>query len=441
MYYKKANIKTLLLAVLVVLTSSCSKELDLVPESGVSPDQINADNITFFLNGLYRRSIPDRDNYVLQDIRGGNYTWTALSGSNSNYGVLITGDNVDDRLSFSANIWNHAYRNIYNANTIIDAAGQLGDTEALQTVKAEASYLRAYLYYQLVTNFGGVPLILTNTTENLPRNTAEEIWNQILVDIDFAIANAQPFQATGAKKVSVEAAQAFKSRVLLALGRKEEAATLAASVINALGRDIDADYGRIFRNTDASTEVIFAFSNLITESNIRMSSLFWPYGTEWAGSYFVQPSDYAVNELYAEGDVRKGVNIQDVPSADGSLTIVSKYWDVQPIVISRLSELYLICAEGFGVEGGLEYLNALREKRGLDAWSEADFSSADAYLNEVLEERRRELYSEGFLFYDLVRTDKAIDLPNVRLRAHYLLPLPGAQINLSENVLEQNDEY
>jgi len=441
MYHKKANIKTLLLAMLVILTSGCSKELDLVPESGVSPDQINADNITFFLNGLYRRSIPDRDVYVLQDIRGANYTWTALSGSNSNYGVLITGDNVDDRLSFSEDIWEHAYRNIYNANTIIDAAGQLGDTEALQTVKAEASYLRAYLYYQLVTNFGGVPLILTNTTENLPRNTAEEIWNQILVDIDFAIANAQPFQVSGAKKVSVEAAQAFKSRVLLALGRKDEAAELAAAIISSIGRDLDADYGRIFRNTDAASEVIFAFSNLITESNIRMSSLFWPYGTEWAGSYFVQPSDYAVNELYEAGDVRKSVNIQDVPSADGALTIVSKYWDVQPVVISRLSELYLICAEGFGADKGLAYLNTLRQKRGVDVLAAGDFPDADTYLNAVLEERRRELYSEGFLFYDLVRTDKAIDLPNVRLKAHYLLPLPGAQINLSENVLEQNDEY
>ena len=354
---------------------------------------------------------------------------------------MITGDNVDDRLSFSEDIWEHAYRNIYNANTIIDAAGQLGDTEALQTVKAEASYLRAYLYYQLVTNFGGVPLILTNTTENLPRNTAEEVWNQILVDVDFAIANAQPFQVSGTKKVSVEAAQAFKSRILLALGRKDEAADLAAAVISSIGRDLDADYGRIFRNTDAASEVIFAFSNLITESNIRMSSLFWPYGTEWAGSYFVQPSDYAVNELYEAGDVRKGINIQDVPSADGALTIVSKYWDVQPVVISRLSELYLICAEGFGVDRGLAYLNTLRQKRGVDMLAAGDFPDADAYLNAVLEERRRELYSEGFLFYDLVRTDKAIDLPNVRLKAHYLLPLPGAQINLSENVLEQNDEY
>src|SRR5690606_161995 len=133
--------------------------------------------------------------------------------------------------------------------------------------------------------------ILVNTTDNVPRNGAEEIWAQINVDIDFAIAHAQPMSASGTKKVSQEAASAFKARVLLSQGKKQEAATLAESIISSGGFTIDANYGRIFRDTDASTEIIFAFSNLKTESEIRMSSLYWPYGTTWAGSYFVQPSD------------------------------------------------------------------------------------------------------------------------------------------------------
>src|SRR5690606_35788500 len=126
-----------------------------------------------------------------------------------------------------------------------------------------------------------------------------------------------------------------------------------ASVISSIGRDIDSDYGRIFRNTDASTEVIFAFSNLITESNIRMSSLFWPYGTEWAGSYFVQPSNYAVNNLYEDGDVRKEVNIEYVSTSDGLMIIGSQYCGGRSIVLTRISEWYLICVEGFGREGGV----------------------------------------------------------------------------------------
>ncbi len=436
------NIKQVYALILVAFFFSCSKELNQKPESAVSPEQISSGNIDFFLNGLYRRSLPDRDNYVLNDIRGGNYTWTALSGSTSNYGNMITGNNVDDRLSYSSTIWNNSYRNIYNANIIIEAADRLGTDGSLSAIKAEVSYLRAWLYYQLVTNFGGVPLILSNTTENIPRNTEEEIWAQINVDINFAIANANPLSKSGSKKISQEAAKAFKSRILLAMGEKQEAANLAESVIISAGRTIDVDYGRVFRDTDASTEIIFAFSNLKTESNIRMSSLFWPYGTTWAGSYFVQPSDYAINELYDANDLRKNINIQKIVNSDASFNIiVSKYWDVQPLIVSRISELYLICAEGFGRSKGLTYLNAVREKRGLTALTASDLPTDDAYLTEVLEERRRELFSEGFLFHDLVRTDRAIDLPNIQNKDQYLLPIPGAQLSLSGGILEQNKGY
>ena len=65
----------------------------------------------------------------------------------------------------------------------------------------------------------------------------------------------------------------------------------------------------------------------------------------------------------------------------------------------------------------------------------------DAYLAAVFQERRRELYSEGFLFYDLVRIDKAIALPNIKNKDQYLLPLPGAQIKLSNGILIQNKGY
>lgn len=439
---RKFNIKQVFALFVMVSLFGCSKELNQQPESAVSPDQISAGNINFFLNGLYSRSLPIRDNYILNDTRGGNYTWTALSGSNSAYGVVITGNNLDDRLSYSSSIWNHAYQNIYNANIIIEAADRLSAEADLSTVKAEACYLRSWLYYQLVTNFGGVPLILSNTADNVPKNSAEEIWAQINVDIDFAVANAKPLSSSGTKKVSQEAAKALKARILLSQGKKQEAATLAESMILSGGLTIDADYGRIFRDTDASTEIIFAFSNLKTESNIRMSSLYWPYGTTWAGSYFVQPSDYVVNELYDDNDIRKAINIQTIVNNDGSSnTIVSKYWDVQPMIVTRISELYLIAAEGLGRVQGLSYLNSLREKRGLAPLTAGNVASDEDYLTEVLEERRRELFSEGFLFHDLARTDRAIDLPNISSKEKYLLPLPGSQVSLSGGVLEQNPSY
>ena len=83
-------------------------------------------------------------------------------------------------------------------------------------------------------------------------------------------------------------------------------------------------------------------------------------------------------------------------------------------MISRLAEMYLISAEAQGLNGGLDRLNELREKRGLDRVSpgkDADF------LDAVLQERRLEFLAEGFRWYDLVRTGKA---------RHEGLPVPDA---------------
>ncbi|UYW02457.1 RagB/SusD family nutrient uptake outer membrane protein [Flavobacterium agricola] len=436
---KKYSIKNILLFFsLAIGFQSCQNDLDIYSENAISPEQITESNIQFFLNGLYRTSTPIRDDYFYNDIRGGNYTWTALSGNNSKFGVLITGNGLDDRNAFSSSYWQYCYKNIYNANNIIEAAEKTNNT----TIIAEAKYIRAYMYYNLVTIFGGVPLITTNTTANLPRVSAKEIWDQITNDLDYSISNAKVLSETSNDRVSIQASKALKARVLLALNQKTEAANLATEVINESGLKLDSDYGRIFQATKSSSEILFAFANLTTESNTRLSQLFWPYGTQWAGSYFVQPSEYVVNELYETNDKRKEINVKNITNSDGTYnTIISKYTDVQPIIVSRLTEMYFIAAEGYGLGTGLSYLNDVRTTRNLPTYSAIDISSEDAFLNLVLLERRKELYSEGFLFYDLVRTNKAINLPNISQTEQYVLPIPGSQVILSDGMLTQNPGY
>lgn len=418
---------------------SCERELQINSENAISPEQINKANIQYFLNGLYRTSTPYRDNYVFNDIRGGNYTWTALSGNNSSYGVLISGNGLDDRNSFSSSFWNYCYSNIYDANNVIKAARDLNMT----TVEAEARYVRAYLYYNLVTLFGGVPLVEVNTNENIPRAEKSKIWEFILSDLDYSIQNAKDFKVTGSTTASKQSSKALKARVLLALGKKIEAADIAEQVIIETGLSVDPDYGRIFRASANSSEIIFSYANLISETNVRMSQLFWPYGTDWAGSYFVQPSSDVINKVYQDQDIRKSINIKNIVNADATFnTIVSKYEDVQPMIISRVSEMYLIMAEGRGLSTkGVESLNEIRLKRNVPSLRLEDFSNQEDFLEEVLQERRRELFSEGFLFYDLVRTNKAIQLPNIKSKDNYLMPIPGSQIILSKGVLTQNPGY
>jgi len=87
---------------------------------------------------------------------------------------------------------------------------------------------------------------------------------------------------------------------------------------------------------------------------------------------------------------------------------------------------------------GLDRLNDLRVARGLQPLSITDESE---YAAAVAEERRKELAFEGFRWYDLVRTDKAIEaIPEVTSDYQFRLPVPVSELDLNP-MLHQNDGY
>src|SRR5690606_41904432 len=77
-----------------------------------------------------------------------------------------------------------------------------------------------------------------------------------------------------------------------------------------------------------------------------------------------------------------------------------------PFIVSRIAELFLISAEAQGRSLGVNRLNELRRVRGL---SDIFPSSDEEYTTAILNERRRELLAENFMYHDLVRTGRAKD--------------------------------
>ncbi|MBD0401679.1 RagB/SusD family nutrient uptake outer membrane protein [Flammeovirga sp. EKP202] len=438
----KKLIKYITIALFAATSFSCDHYLDVSPPDAVAPDEISDSNYQFFLNGAFRQATPDRDQFFTADARGGNYDYTNLSGMNSTWGKLILGGtNIDDNLPTADGIWARQYKTVYNANVIINAFynGMITDNETNRSIRAEALFLRALSYYNLMVNFSGVPLIRENTTENLPRNTEQEIIEAIIEDLEDAQESLNSFDGA-THYVSVEAVKMLRMRIALWEGDHTTAHTLAEQVINSDLFQLDTDYGRIFRAVENSNEVIFAFSNRVEEQNTRFSQLFWPYGTDWSGSYFVRPSQDVIQNLFEEEDKRKEVNMQVIDN-DTQDDIVSKYHSVQPIIIFRISEAILASAEtASSTSEGLVRLNQIREIRGLSPLNASDIAGKE-WVDVVLEERQREFYSEGMHLYDLIRTDKAINLPNIQNKNQYLLPIPASQRNLSQGVLEQNPGY
>ena len=316
--------------------------------------------------------------------------------------------------------------------------GELPTPEKLEEfcrVLGECRYFRAYIYLCLVTRFGDVPVLRQNTQAKVSRDPASMAWELVEEDLDAASGFLNGLSADSFYYVSPAAVTALKARVKLYLGKKGEAKELAESLITNPNYALD-DFDKIFRSK-ANKEVIFAFSCLTEDgSSIKISNQFYSYNHPNKGSYNYRPAG-DVMTMYADNDLRKEVSITTLDN----LNFVNKYPSGQtgsdPVVISRLAEMYLISAEAQGLNGGLDRLNELREKRGLDRVSpgnEADF------LDAVLQERRLEFLAEGFRWYDLVRTGKATQTLGTK-DYQCLMPLPSRELLYNPNLKPNNPGY
>ena len=140
--------------------------------------------------------------------------------------------------------------------------------------------------------------------------------------------------------------------------------------------------------------------------------------------------------MFADTDTRKEVSITTMDN----LNFMNKYPSGQkgtdPVVISRLGEMYLISAEAQGVEKGLPRLNDLRAFRGLPAVYPG---TEAAFIDALLDERRHELLCEGHRWYDLVRLGKAVEVLGI-LEHQTLMPIPESERQANRN-LTQNKGY
>lgn len=117
--------------------------------------------------------------------------------------------------------------------------------------------------------------------------------------------------------------------------------------------------------------------------------------------------------------------------------------------VIRLAEIYLSAAEAYLKQGNstkaLEYANYIRERAGLEGWSAGEFN-----LDNLYQERARELYTENVRRTDLIRAGKCISgynwtwknqtLKGSDFPSHYnLYPLPSTIVSLAG--MKQNPGY
>ena len=395
-----------------LLLTSCSGMLDIESHSAVSPGSVTPQDLSALRMGMYNKvqNSPTRESYITFDILGGDLTQSTGNAKDLINSVLSSLNSI------VSNSWNGYYNALYQVNNVLSIVESLPESELRNLIIGEAHYFRAYIYHALVTRWGGVPIQKVNTMEKPFRDSEEAVWSFIEEELQTALA----FLGTSSSYyyVSRDAALALKARVMLITDGKYK---------------LDS-FDKIFSGK-SNTEVIFSFQCLAEESNITISTLFYTYAHPNHGSYVYRPTNEVMN-MYDDKDKRKDVSIINV----GAEPCINKYPSGQtgtdPVVMSRLAEMYLISAEAQGFPKGLGRLNDLRKERGLEG---VDPKDKDEFLQCVLDERRKELLAEGFRYYDLIRTNMAKTTLGLKDYQH-VLPIPGKEMISNPN-LEPNPGY
>lgn len=254
--------------------SSCDDVLDKKNMSAVTSQSTWNDKTlaTAFLDYCYKQNLPD----WISDVTDINaYSDDDRGGSDFFYADQLTSEGGGGPTS---EYW--PYSGIYALNELLDNinTGSLSESDKA-SIEAQALFLRAYRYFELVKRYGGVPLILSVQTRQeaeVPRAKTSECINQIVSDLKKA-SGALPASWNGddAGRVTRGAALALRGRVLLYYASKqfnrnndksrwEDAYKANKEAIEQLQKDgygLNATYdGTWADNTDAcelSQEVVF----------------------------------------------------------------------------------------------------------------------------------------------------------------------------------------
>lgn len=342
------------------------------------------------------------------------------------------------------NQWAGYYNRITNINVALEGFETIvtedaDEVDELNLYRAEAYLARAFYYHNLVVRFAkdydpssassdlGVPILLDYDIEARPsRSTVEEVYQQILLDIDAARPSLSQIPGeSGAQRFNIDILRALEARVRFYMRDWQGAKTLADQLINSGKYPLitdEATFSNMWVN-DFSQEVIMQLFVSAPNELANTNDIYLRYnGAEDYFSPDFVPSQWVV-DMYQDEDIRKNVyftndelvNIGGVDYSD--IWIVNKYPGNPELFTSantnyqhapkvfRIAEMYLISAESaLNIPGAnaLTPLNALREARNLDAVN----VSGDALETAVRDERFRELAFEGFRLDDLKRWDQ-----------------------------------
>lgn len=366
-----------------------------------------------------------------------------------------------DRNMFEGN-WIAYYRALFRINSFLQKFDQIDwDSEEVRNqYEAEARFIRAYIYFDMVRLWERVPLLLEPSGENVPQSEPEAIYTAIAEDLKFAVANLPAVsyvsQDPNSGRVTKWAAEALTARVflfytgyydhadLVGVVTQAEALSYVEDAISNSGHDLVADFASLWPAASVddyagedNIETVFAIKYTYTSDydgntdgnhwlvmyGIREQSI-EPYGNGWGGAT-VNPKLW--ND-FDDADTRKvasiisiedeGLDFQKIEgqreytgycvkkyspmSVNGinladSLGTSFQIGNFQDFVAIRYSDVLLMAAE-LGSPSAQSYFDQVRQRAYGGAFTALSVNQAN-----LMQERYLEFAFEGIRYWDLLR--------------------------------------
>ena len=393
--------------------------------------------------------------------------------------------------------WGYLYSQISKANTIIEWIPKIKDTALTEQrrgqIAGDAHFMRALCYFNLVRIYGSVPLItqyvpeisISNIDTIYPllypkQETVENIYTQIVNDLEYAEANVMDYSANKFKitkaLVHLIQAQVYATKDGFENTDWNKVKQYAKAVVDDTRYGLMDNYDDLFAVAETPSNGVLPSVNLVNEhckeSIFEVDYNSWStlgnwgaqmfYGIDW--KKFNTPSQDLYKAFTSAGDVVR----RDASIMFGDVTgkWTDKYWpsnkypycyklrsqEAGNIVIFRLPEAILLLAEAENELGNIgEAKNLVNKIRKRVDLADTQANTKDAMRLAIENENRFEFAFEGKRWMDLKRRGRFIqvmrsasDHQNAyasRLNENKLVwPIPQSELDLNVNLV-QNPGY
>ncbi len=484
----KTTHKIFIFALLLSIYSCSDDNLDLYPKTAITEGNFyqTEDQFILAVNDVYRQMVRTYTAGGIADIYGelrSDNTYIEFIGGSSNSAENISNFNIPTNDLDTENAWENAYNSIFICNDVLNRLENTSVEFSSESLKnrlmAEATFVRALIYFNMVRVWGDIPLVLTPLSPEegyeYLREDSDVVYEQIITDLLYAKSNLpEKYILDNIGRVTKYGATAVLAKVYLTRGNESEAAAELKEIIDSGMYSLDAnndgtvnvaDYQHLFhpdtKNSKASVlEVQYIKGQNAVNSNHQQE--YTPY--QWSfhlpginetfrGGGRNTPTQDLVEEFEPGDSIRRivsvfpgYVNLESGEFVNYPFTM--KFFDPdwryagQNFEIIRYADILLMYAE---VTNDPAYLNMVRARVGLPLYGEPGYPAEYNTLDLAIEhERRVELCFEFHRFFDLVRTGRAIDVMQPKGYAidqnKLYFPIPQRSIDVNPE-LTQNQGY